>query len=188
MRKRATSLLGLAACVMILSSCSLAGPPELPYRDVRPPLTAAEAASPQCPRDGVGLGAGGADTGAVSVAGTLPATFKAEFVRSCRRGDVEKADTGLRYTVSEQTSPIDERLLTSLALPDHEFDPGDNAAACAANYTPPVYLLLIDAKNRAYRPHLPADPCETPRAEVQAAIDVLPPTKVTTYTFDKVVQ
>ncbi len=89
--------------------------------------------------------------------------------------------------MAEQTSPVDTRLLSSLTVPDQEFDPRDNAA-CAASYTPPVYLLLIDAKNHAYRPHLPADPCQLPRAEVKAAIDGLRPTKITTYTFDHKVE
>lgn len=175
---------GAASCALVLSGCSLAGPPPLPYLYVRPSIPQASAASVQCPRDGVGLGASGADTGPAATPGTLPATFKAELVRYCQLEDSVKAVGGLRYPVTEETSPVGSKLLSSLTLPDQKFDPRDHAA-CGANYTPPVYLLLIDAKKHAYRPYLPASPCGEPRAEVKAAIEGLTPTKVTTYTFNK---
>ncbi len=185
MTRRATGVLaGAAACVVIMSGCSLAGPAPLPYVDVRPSIPPAGPASAECPRDGVGLGADGADPGPVPVPGTLPSAFRPELVRYCRLGDSGPAVGGLRYTVAEETSAVDDRLLGSLTLPDQELDPRDHAA-CAAMYTPPTYLLLVDAQKHAYRPHLPAAPCSRPRPEVQAAIDGLRPIKVTTYTFTK---
>jgi hypothetical protein len=69
-----------------------------------------------------------------------------------------------------------------LTLPDQEFDPRDHAA-CAAIYRPPIYLLLIDREQRAFRPHLPADPCNEARTEVQSALLELKPSSSVTYTF-----
>ena len=184
MRRLAEVVTSAGALVLILSSCSLAGAASLPYLDVRPSIPQASAASSQCPRDGVGLNADGVDAGRVATSGTMPADFRAETVRYCRLGDSAKTSTGLRYTVTEETSPVDSQLLSSLTLPDQEFDPRDHGA-CGANYTPPVYLLLVDADQHAYRPYLPADPCSQPRPEVKAAISGLKPTTVKTYTFVK---
>lgn len=83
-RRAAGVLTSAASCALILSSCALSGPSPLPYLDVRPPVPSAEVAPLQCPRDGVGLGADGADTGPVPTPGTLPSTFKPELVRYCR--------------------------------------------------------------------------------------------------------
>lgn len=70
-----------------------------------------------------------------------------------------------------------------LALPDQELDPRDHAA-CAAIDRPPVYVVLVDRRQHAFRPHLPADPCHEPRPEVLPALLALRPTSSTTYTFD----
>lgn len=186
-RRHAVLLASATPCLLVSSGCSFAGSSPLPYLDVRPSMPAAAAASPQCPRDGIGLDADGVDEGSVPAAGTLPSTFQPVLVRYCRLGDSAQTEGGLRYTVTEETSLVDTRLLSSLTLPDQKFDPRDDAS-CAANYTPPVYLLLIDSKNHAYRPHLPADPCRLPQAEIKSALDSIKPATVTTYTFDHKVE
>lgn len=63
-------------------------------------------------------------------------------------------------------------------------DPRDHAA-CAAIYKPPIYLLLINRTDDAFRPYMSADPCGDPREEIQAALRGLAAPRVTTYTFDE---
>lgn len=76
------------------------------------------------------------------------------------------------------------QLLQALTLPDQQFDPRDHAA-CAAIYKPPIYLLLINRTDDAFRPYMPADPCGDPREEIQAALRGLAAPRVTTYTFEE---
>lgn len=123
------------------------------------------------------------DRGQVPTPGALPVDFKATSVRWCRvAGDVVGVPGGSRHTVSEQTSPAPEVLLSVLTLPVQAFGPRDQGA-CAAIYRLPVYVLLIDREQHAFRPHLPAGPCHEPRAEVLSALLALEPTTSTTYTF-----
>lgn len=176
--------LAAAACALVLPGCSLiTGPPPLPYLDVTTPRPsdAAERAPARCPRDGVGLGAGNLRLGPGPTPGVLPAGFVPAQVRRCRLGDDVSTSGPPRSTVDEQTSAVTARLLAALTLPDQAFDPRDEEA-CAAVYRPPLYLLLLDGRQHAYRPVVPEDPCGDPRAEVVAALDELRPT-VVTYTL-----
>ena len=179
--RRAGAVCTTATAVLMLAACS-SGP--LPLLDVRTPQPPAQPADARCPRDGVGLGAEGVDRGPVPTPGALPADFEPTTVRWCRlSGDAVSVPDGSRHTVTEQTSTAAAALLEVLTLPDQELDPRDHAA-CAAIYRPPVYLLLVDREQHAFRPHLPAAPCHEPRPEVLSALLALRPTSSTTYTFD----
>lgn len=83
---------------------------------------------------------------------------------------------------SDLVGPVSQALLAALNLPDQRFHPRGNTA-CAANYEPPVYLLLIDKAGKAIQPQLPADPCGRPRAEVVQAIQSVQLSKEIKYRF-----
>lgn len=184
-RQPGRAVLLLTILALASSGCSLVAAPDYPNKDVTHARDVATASDQRCPRDGTGLGASDFWLGPGPTSGTVPADFRPERVRVCRlRGEPEQTSTGLRYTVAEETSTAEPELLQSLSLADQEFDRRDHAA-CAANYTPPVYLLLLDRQDHAIRALLPADPCGSPRTEVQEAIQALRPAQVTTYTFDQ---
>lgn len=156
----------------------------MPYLDVSHPRPTAARAESSCPRGGVGLGAGGMHLGAGPRPGGIPAAFVPATVRLCRLhpDPVFLTGRGMRYTVSDLVGPVSQALLAALNLPDQRFHPRGNTA-CAANYEPPVYLLLIDKAGKAIQPQLPADPCGRPRAEVVQAIQSVQLSEEVKYRF-----
>lgn len=72
-------------------------------------------------------------------------------------------------------------LAAAVALPDQEFT--SDRSACPADYTTKPFLLLVDTRKRAVRPHLPEDPCGDLRPEVSTAISTLRVTEIDRYTF-----
>ncbi len=89
---------------------------------------------------------------------------------------------GSRHTVVARTGAVTEAFLAALELPDLALAPGSRAA-CAAVHEAPTYLLLLEERGAAVRPHLPQEPCGRPRAEVLAAPAGIAPTEEVVHSF-----
>lgn len=167
--------------LVVLVGCS--EPPNLfpDYVDVPGPTTPASATAPECPRDGVGLGARVDGELSESSAGRIPDGFVPVQVLHCTVAESPVAPGRVRAV--ERKSGITDQLLVALDLPDQEFAFGSNLA-CPARAYPPTLLLLLDPQGRAITVRQPLDPCGEPRDEVVEAIAALDVTEVSSYIFD----
>lgn len=150
------ALLGLLYVALACTSCSSVPPPRN--------LEGAAIVSGSCPRDGAGLVPPFVE-GAHPPAATPPNFAIARIVRCVvNPAVVEKSDGSIVHTVRQQEAGPTAALLAALALPD-VARPGGNVQ-CAAMETPLVYLLLVNESGDAYRAHIPANWCDSPRPEV----------------------
>jgi len=167
----------MVALSVITSSCMRSYSPVQPEVRVTPmvALAAAPLVAPRCPRDSAGLAHG---KGRAIVAGSHPPGFvPVRVIRCAVINERQRADGNEVTTIRQESGHSSATLLDALELddlaaptPTSKNQPG---FACAAFYTFPFLLLLVDETGRAYRPRIPITACGNPQQPVLDALTAI---------------
>jgi hypothetical protein len=88
-------------------------------------------------------------------------------------GNLGHSENGYEvFPVTEYSAAVTPELQAALALPDEVPKRAD--FGCPENMEETLYLLLVDATGRGYRPRVPITPCRRPLPEVKQVVETRP--------------
>ncbi|GAB3754988.1 hypothetical protein [Microlunatus parietis] len=164
---RTTSLWWVLLIIVLVTAGCTPPPPHEP----RPAPILRPLVDGRCPRDGVGLIQPLED--ADPYRGSLPPEgFRPVTAIRCT-GNLGRSQNGYEiFDVTEYSTAVTPELLAALALPDEVPKRAD--FGCPENLEPTLFLLLVDATERGYRPRVPITPCGRPLSEVKRVVEAMP--------------
>lgn len=161
----------LLLAVVPLTSCarSFAPVPVTAPTEASPSAAAVRSGS-TCPPTGLGI----VRTGGVKPGIAPPGFVGIRVVQCLSDSGTSGNDHQLHFSIVEKRGPYSEYMKSALHSPN---PPLPSVGGCTLDWTPVVYVLIVDGSNRSYRAYVPHDYCGRPTNTVVEALDELVPVR-----------